>query len=83
MGSLDEGDLHTVIGVAPLGEPSGDREPLEDGAVSEARDACLESEGVIDGRTGMSDRTTGLPENSLLIVAGTSRTARRPSPSGL
>ena len=25
------------------GEPAGDREPLEDGAVSDARDACLES----------------------------------------
>lgn len=30
--------LHTVIGVAHLGEPVDDREPLEDGAVSESRD---------------------------------------------
>ena len=45
MDSLGEGGLHTVIGVAPLGEPTGDRGPLEDGAMSEAQDACLESAG--------------------------------------
>ena len=49
-----------MIGVARLGEPAGDREPLEDGVVSEARGTCRESEGVIDVRTGMSDRLAGL-----------------------
>ena len=44
-----------MIGVVPPSEPAGNREPLEDGAVSKARDACLES-GVIDGRTGISRR---------------------------
>ena len=72
---------HTVIGVVPPGESAGDREPLEDRAVSEARDACLAS-GEVSIRMDMSDWMAGLPENSLLIVAGTSRTARRPSPGG-
>ena len=58
--SLDEsGPSHRVIRVPPPDEPTGDREPLEDGAVSKARNACRESGGVVSIRRGMRDRTTG------------------------
>lgn len=54
--------MHTVIGVPPPGELAGYREPLEDGAVSKARNACRESGGADSIRRGMRDRMAGLQE---------------------
>lgn len=59
---------HTVIGVAPPGEPAGDREPLEDGAVSEAQDACLESGGCAAASQESADRVAAL--SGLLMQDG-------------
>ena len=48
-----------MSGVAPPDDPAGDREPLEDGAVSEAQDACRESGGG-DRRQNGHERPDGV-----------------------
>lgn len=76
---LTKATLHTVLGVTSPGEPACDWEPLEDGPCP-SLETHAGNQGD-DRRQNGHERPDGeLAGETLLIVAGTSRAVRRPSP---